>query len=171
MSGRNVAIILINWNSYEFTNDCINSLIQNSYPHFDIIVVDNNSQDGSAANLRSEHPGIILLEASENLGFAGGNNLAIEFAVHNGYEYVLLLNNDTIVEPDFLKHLVCYMDQHPEAGAIQPRIYFNHDRTLLWNGGSSYNRWTGFTTSRRFNKKSNASTRGTFRNPAACCST
>lgn len=138
-----VAIILVNWNSYEFTNDCIYSLKKASYSNFSIVVVDNGSKDGSGQQIAKEHPEIIVLFSPENKGFTGGNNQGFEYAIQNGFDYAMMLNNDTFVEPDFLEHLVQYLDQHPNAGAVQPRIYFNHDRSLLWNGGNGYYKGIG----------------------------
>jgi len=147
-----VAIILVNWNSFEVTNDCIVSLKQINYAAHTIIVVDNGSVDGSGKQLKQIHPEIELIESTTNQGFTGGNNLGFAYALKHGFDYSMLLNNDTFVEPDFLTHLVNYMEQHTNVGVIQPRIHFNHDRTLLWNGGSYYVKWLGFTYTKGINK-------------------
>lgn len=133
-----VAIILVNWNSYDFTNDCIHSLKQVHYPNFKVIVVDNGSADQSGQRLQQEHPEVITLFSPENKGFTGGNNMGFDYAIQQGFDYAMLLNNDTFVEPDFLDHLVEYLETQPQVGAVQPRIYFNHDRSLLWNGGNLF---------------------------------
>lgn len=133
-----VAIILVNWNSYDFTNDCIYSLKKASYPNFKILVVDNGSADQSGQRLQQEHPDVITLFSPENKGFTGGNNIGFEYAIQQGFDYAMLLNNDTFIAPDFLDHLVNYMEAHPETGAVQPRIHFNHNRNLLWNGGTQF---------------------------------
>jgi len=140
---QRVAIILVNWNSFEVTNDCINSLKKTDYPSFEIIVVDNGSTDGSADRLEALHPDIILIRSATNTGFTGGNNLGFRYSLENGFDYSMMLNNDTFVEPDFLTHLVQFMDENPSVGAIQPRIHFNHNREILWDAGSYYNKWLG----------------------------
>jgi hypothetical protein len=140
---KKTAIIIVNWNSFLLTYNCICSLQQMSYHDYDIIVIDNGSADGSGKQLKDHFNNIILIESPTNLGFAGGNNLCIQYAAANGYEYVLLLNNDTFVKEDLVKVLVAYMDEHLSIGAIQPMIYFNHNRNLLWNGGSYFNSWLG----------------------------
>lgn len=145
MSTKRIAIILINWNSFGTTNDCINSLKKVTDPAFDIIVVDNASADGSADRLWEIHPEIILIKSPVNTGFTGGNNIGFEYSMNNGYEYSLMQNNDTFVEPDYLTHLVNHMDNHPETGAVQPRIFYHHDRSLIWDGGSYFNRFLGHT--------------------------
>jgi hypothetical protein len=140
---KRVAIILLNWNSYECTRDCLESLKAMSNEDYDIILVDNNSKDHSGDKLASEYPNLIHLQLYNNLGFTGGNNAGINYSINHNYQYTLLLNNDTFVEPDFLSILVSYLDENPGTGAIQPKIYFNHNRKLLWNGGSWFNPWTG----------------------------
>ena len=92
------AIILVNWNSFDFTNDCIQSLKQASAANFSIIVVDNGSQDESGKRLQDEHPDIIVLFSPDNKGFTGGNNMGFRYAIEHGFTYAMLLNNDTFVE-------------------------------------------------------------------------
>jgi GT2 family glycosyltransferase len=147
-----VAIILVNWNTLDTTLDCIASLKACVYPDFRIIVVDNASTDGSADRIGKMHPDIILIRSETNTGFTGGNNLGFQYSLSNGFDYSLMLNNDTFVEPDFLSILVEHLEQHPETGAVQSRIHLNHDRNLLWNGGSFFNKWTGFAVAKGENK-------------------
>lgn len=139
-----VAIILINWNSFEVTNACIHSLKKSDYPFFTTVVVDNGSMDGSADQLEALHPDIILIRSATNLGFTGGNNLGLRYSLEKGFTYSMMLNNDTFVEPGFLTPLVQFMDETPDCGIIQPRIHFNHNRVLLWDAGSYYNKWLGW---------------------------
>ena len=140
---KKTAIILLNWNSFECTMDCIESLKAISNDDYDIILVDNNSEDHSGDKLAAANLDLIYLKLSDNRGFTGGNNAGISYSLSHNYQYTLLLNNDTFVEPDFLDVLVSYLDENQGTGAIQPQIYFNHNRKLLWNGGSWFNPWTG----------------------------
>lgn len=140
---KKTAIILLNWNSFECTRDCIESLKAIPDEDYDIILVDNNSMDQSVDKLALEYPNLIHIKLASNRGFTGGNNAGISYSLTHNYQYTLLLNNDTFVEPDFLKVLVSYLDENQGTGAIQPKIYFNHNRKLLWNGGSWFNPWTG----------------------------
>ncbi len=147
-----VAIILVNWNSFDVTNDCINSLKESDDGLYTIVLVDNGSTDDSADRLHALHPEVLLIRSLINSGFTGGNNLGLCYSLQQGFEYSLMLNNDTFVEPDFLTRLVQFMDEHPETGIIQPRIHFNHDRNLLWDAGSYYNKWLGRLYTRGFNR-------------------
>lgn len=140
---KETAVILVNWNSFECTRDCIESLKAMPFDDYDIIMVDNDSRDRSGETLASAYPGLIYIQLPDNRGFTGGNNAGLNYSLNHGYKYSLLLNNDTFVEPDFLAILSSYLNKNEGAGAIQPKIYFNHDRQLLWNGGSWFNPWTG----------------------------
>jgi GT2 family glycosyltransferase len=150
---KKLAIILVNWNSYQLTNDTLQSLYQTSYQDYDIICVDNASTDDSLNQLKTNHAGIIILTCDQNTGFTGGNNKGMQYALAHGYAYTLLLNNDVAVESDFLEPLVQALDANENLGAVQPLIYFHHDRTLIWNAGSRYNKWLGLTKTIGYNKK------------------
>ncbi|WP_158855809.1 glycosyltransferase family 2 protein [Lunatibacter salilacus] len=140
-----VAVILVNWNGYAFTSQCIKSLEAVTYTNFHAIVVDNGSTDDSLSRLEEEYTYPIYLKSPENLGFAEGNNLGIRYALEKGYDFILLLNNDTEVEPDFLSHLVDYMVEHPDKnlGVVQPLIMFNHDRKTIWSAGGKFHKASG----------------------------
>jgi len=149
---KKTAVILVNWNSFSLTSDCIESLRSMPYRDYDVIVVDNGSADASGRLLKEKFEDIILIQSGSNLGFTGGNNLGMQYALEHKYVYQILLNNDTFVAPDFLEVLVSYMDEHPETGVIQPLIYFNHNRSLVWNGGSYYQKWLGYAYTRNYNQ-------------------
>jgi GT2 family glycosyltransferase len=142
-----VAIIIVNWNGYELTKACLESLNELRYSNFQLILVDNGSVDGSGEKLKTEFPDITLLISPENIGFTGGNNLGIEWALDHFFDQVLLLNNDTLVEPDFLDPLVSFLEQNSEYGAVQPKIMFEAKRDKLWNAGGGYFNWLEMTWS------------------------
>lgn len=132
-----VAIILLNLNGHEDTRACLESLQEVSYPNCEVIVVDNGSSDDSAARIQVEFPGIQLLRSKENVGFAGGNNLGIGYALDHGAAYVLLLNNDTLVDPNFLSHLVQVAETDSRIGILGPKIFYASEPTLIWFAGGS----------------------------------
>ena len=102
-----VAIIILNWNGWKDTIECLESVFRNTYPNYQVIVVDNGSEGNDADVLEEKYKNYIkVIRNKENLGFCGGNNVGIKDAVKNSSEYVLLLNNDTTVEPNFLDELV-----------------------------------------------------------------
>jgi len=139
-----VALILLNWNTPIHTANCIISLLANGDTSlFDIIVADNGSTDGSLQKLKTQFPDLIFLDNQHNLGFAEGNNKAIQYSIHKGYTHSLLLNNDTEAEEDLVQKLLKHLQDHPEAAAVQPAIYWLHDQTKLWNGAGRYHALTG----------------------------
>jgi GT2 family glycosyltransferase len=117
-----VQVVLLNWNSATDTVRCLDSLRTVTDLPFSVIVVDNGSCDGSADEVARRFPGHTLLRAPRNLGFAGGNNLGIRLALERGARYVLLLNNDTVVTPDFLAPLVAAIEQADDVGAVQSKL-------------------------------------------------
>jgi len=100
-----VIIIVLNWNNAPDTVRCLRSLKQLDYENHRVIVVDNGSSDDSVATIAATHPDITILENGENLGYAGGNSVGIEYALNNGCDYVWLLNDDVTVAPDSLLHM------------------------------------------------------------------
>lgn len=137
-----VAIVVLNWNGWQDTIECLESLRKLNYPNFNVIVVDNGSTDGSAAKIRERAIGRMeLIETGKNLGFAGGNNVGLRHALKDDYEYFWLLNNDTVVHPDALLHLVNRLREKTEAGICGSTILFHDKPDKIWAQGGQYNRW------------------------------
>ncbi|RIW18316.1 glycosyltransferase family 2 protein [Algoriphagus lacus] len=135
---ESVAIILVNWNGYDFTRACLESLSKVDFPDFRVILVDNASQNQEGSRLKKSFPEIELIENSQNLGFAGGNNVGIRYALEQGFSNVMLLNNDTKVEPDFLGQMIRKFNQEPRFGVVQPLILFMHDPKKIWSAGGKW---------------------------------
>jgi len=143
-----VALILLNWNTPVHTANCILSLRQYCDEGlFDLIVADNGSTDDSLALLRAQFPDLTYIENKENLGFAEGNNRGLVYSIENGYKYSLVMNTDTLVDNDLVTCLTAHLDNHLQAAAVQPAIYWMHDKTRLWNGEGSFNKLLGTTSS------------------------
>lgn len=122
-----VYVIILNWNGWRDTAVCLDSLQELHYPNVCTVVVDNGSSDDSEARLRGAYPHVTVLQSGANLGFAGGNNVGIRYALTQGAEYVWLLNNDTYVAPDALDALVARARQTPGVGAVGSALYNAHD--------------------------------------------
>ena len=135
-----VAIIVLNWNGKRDSVACLESLAQLDYPNYDVILVDNGSTDGSAPYLRERFPTILYLEIPHNLGFAGGNNIGMQHALNRGAEFILLLNNDTVVSADLLTRFVHAFDDHPQAGILGANIYLFDQRDTLDHLGGMWNK-------------------------------
>ena len=138
-----VAIILISWNNETDTIDCLRSLEKITYPNYKIFVIDNGSNEESVSKLRPFNIGRVeLIENGQNLGFSGGNNVGIKKALKENFDYVLLLNNDTTVEPNFLEELIKVGESDEKIGVVGPKIYYHGDRTRIWYGGGDFT-WLG----------------------------
>lgn len=133
-----VAIVIVNWNSYEVTRQCLDSLRTITYKNFEAVLVDNGSDDGSGEKLKAEYPEVTLLTNSTNLGFTGGNNRGIQYALDKAHDYIMLLNNDAIATADFLGNLVTTLESDSTISAIQPKIMYDYDRTVIWNAGGRF---------------------------------
>ncbi len=134
-----VATITVNWNGLADTLACLESLRAQDYPNNHVIVVDNGSTDGSADALRKQCDTISLIETGSNLGFTGGNNAGIQSALRQDFDYIYLLNNDTIVEPDSLRELVRAAEAQPEYGILSPVMHYHDRRDEIWFGGATLN--------------------------------
>jgi GT2 family glycosyltransferase len=111
------------------------SLKKVGYSNFQILVIDNGSTDGSVEVLRRAYPDIELIETGDNLGYAGGNNVGLERAVARGADYVVLLNNDTVVDPGFLDTLVDVAERDPQAAFVGPKMLYLDRPDTVWFGG------------------------------------
>lgn len=135
MTGPHVAVLVLNWNGWRDTRACLASVRQLAYPNVSTYLVDNGSTDGSAGRCAVEFPWVRVIRNEDNLGFAGGNNVGIRRALADGADYVLLLNNDTVVEPTMLAHLVSAGEQSAGIGMVGPKIYYESDRRRIWFAG------------------------------------
>jgi GT2 family glycosyltransferase len=193
-----VFIIILNWNGWGDTIECLESLYNISYPNYDVIIVDNNSQDDSLARIRTYATGeeaaksasrpykcrieplcvmnytrreaedtpamtlskrlaeesrfkaskgsFVIIQNERNFGYAEGNNIGMRYALKACADYVLLLNNDTIVDKHFLTELVRAADNDASIGVIGPKIYWCDAPNVIQSAGSRVNFWTGRIT-------------------------
>jgi GT2 family glycosyltransferase len=133
---RSIYPIVVNWNLAQDTIDCVHSLVAAGAQPQQIIVVDNGSTDGSAEQICQVFGEMItLLRSATNLGFAGGNNLALRYALERGAEWLLPINNDTQVAPTFLTELMAAARQHPETSVIGPLILYQAEPDRIWSLG------------------------------------
>lgn len=137
-----VFVVLINYKGCRDTLSCLASLRQLRGPTAHLVVVDNGSGDGSAEALRAERD-VAVIALGENRGFAGGCNVGMQHAFDEGADYVWLLNNDTIVRPDTLDHLLRAARSRPEIDFIGSWIVHEADPGRLWFGGGTYRWLTG----------------------------
>ncbi|TNE98596.1 MAG: glycosyltransferase family 2 protein, partial [Deltaproteobacteria bacterium] len=131
-----VAVTILNWNGFEDTLECIESLEKSTFDDFKIFVIDNGSTDDSLEKLRALGDRIYLIENEKNDGFAGGANKIVKLAVRAGAEFIFLLNNDTTVDPECLSKL---LEAHTRLGEVDlvlaPRMYYYDSPEEIWHDG------------------------------------
>jgi len=188
-----VYILILNWNGWADTIECLESVFHNDYAKFKVIIADNDSQDGSLEHIKAWADGhlevltnknnpllnhifppvpkpisyveydykerreeftaadnnkdLILIQTGANLGFAGGNNIGLKYALANDdFKYVWLINNDTVIKRDALSQLVLRMENSVKVGIIgSTLLYYSNPQIIQALGGAKYNKWFGTT--------------------------
>lgn len=135
-----VVAVVLNWCGFEVTAACLESLLGTMYARLEILLVDNGSPDGSGPRLRQRFPDVPYLQTGENLGYAGGNNRGIDWALERGADFVLVINNDTVADPEAVSKLVEAADADARAGAVSPKILFHDEPEKIWFGGGRLSR-------------------------------
>ena len=130
-----VYILILNWNGGRDTIECVESCLRLMYDNYHVLVIDNGSEDDSLARLRERFPYLEMIQNGENLGFAGGNNAGIRHALARGADYLWLLNNDTVVEPETLSELVKAAEDATSPGIVGSKIYYYDRPDHVWFAG------------------------------------
>lgn len=126
MKPPKVSIVILNWNGYQDTISCLESINKLVITNFELeaIVVDNASSNNSVDKIRKNFPKIKIIKNRTNLGFAEGNNVGIRSAIENGADYILVLNNDTILDKNLVLEFLKSAQKHNKAGVLTAKIYF-----------------------------------------------
>ena len=139
-----VFIIILNWNRLKDILDCLESVYQMDYENYEVIVVDNNSEDGSLETIKERYTKAKIIKNKQNLGFAGGNNVGIQNSLENGADYVWLLNNDATCARDCLSKIVEAAEHAEQIGLVTPVVYY-HEKPDKPQFAGSYIDWEKFT--------------------------
>lgn len=143
-----VCCIVLTWNDRANLLACLESLSKVTYRNMEIVVSDNGSTDGSIEAVRADYPGLTLIENGENLRWSGGNNVGIEYAMKSGADYIILLNNDTLFDPEIISELVEAGESDPSIGVLGPKIYYHSEPDILWFAGGEVSLWRGLVKHR-----------------------
>jgi GT2 family glycosyltransferase len=131
-----VYIVILNWNGKEDTLQCLHSVQEVDYSRYRVLVVDNASDDGSVDAIRAAFPAVELVVNESNLGFAAGNNEGMRYALQRGADCLLLLNNDTRVDPKVLTALVRACEANPALGLASPKVYYFDRPQVIYYAGA-----------------------------------
>lgn len=142
MTQPRVITVVLNTNRKSDTLACLESLAQTRYSHHETIVLDNHSTDGSLPAIRAAFPSVEMIELSENHGYAGNNNVGIRAALERNADWVLVLNEDTILDPDCLAELIRIGESDSRIGMVGPMVYhFDEPDTIQSAGGLLRSGW------------------------------
>ena len=135
---QKVAIIIVNWNGHKLLNDCFYAVYSQTYQNFDVYFVDNGSKDNSVSFVLENFPKTKIIKLKYNTGFAKGNNEGIKEAFKDkNINYIVCLNNDTIVEKNWLEELIKTAEGDEQIGAVSSKAYFN-DNVTIQNAGLEF---------------------------------
>jgi protoporphyrinogen oxidase/GT2 family glycosyltransferase len=133
-----VIAVVLSWNNYKDTQECLRTLGTSDYPELRTILVDNGSEDGTPDRVRQEFPNVTIIENGRNLGVPAGYNVGFTQAIKQGADYVLMLNNDVAVPPDMVSALVRIAEGDAETGIVMPKILYYGSDTEVWSSGGKY---------------------------------
>lgn len=156
MKNKKVIIVIVTYNGRHYLPDCLGSVFRQKYPKnlFKVIVVDSNSSDSTVGYIKENYPEIKVILNRENVGFAKGNNQGYLLAKKTDAEYLVLLNQDTIVEPNWLERLVDLAEQDENIGAVQAKLLLYPEKQLINSFGNSIH-FLGFAFCNCYRAKDN----------------
>ena len=147
-------IILLNYNNWQDTIECVHSLNKSGVSSSNIIIIENCSTDNSKDKLNEQVPDVKVIHSNKNLGFTGGNNVGIKYAFENNFDYAIVLNNDTIVESEnAITNLIDEMDKNPGITLGTGRIYYYPEKDKIWYDGGRVIKWRAAEEHFNFRKK------------------
>lgn len=141
MSLEPIFVVMVNWNLKEYTVACVESIVTAGIPLEQIVIVDNGSTDGSIDTFNTRFPSLTQICLGENKGFTGGMNVGIRHALEQGAASVLLLNNDTVLDPGMIDAFLAADSQLDNPGILAPAIYYYDDPERVWRLGEIRYRW------------------------------
>ncbi len=130
-----ISVVVVNWNGRHLLAECLDALLAQTLPPSEILLVDNGSQDGSVEWVERHYPQVTLLPQAENLGFARGNNVALERVKT---PYVALINNDAVAAPDWLEQLHAALEANPQAGSAASKMLIYDEPRIIDRAGDGY---------------------------------
>ena len=167
MINSKVAVIIVNWKKYDITSSCIESILNSTNSNFKIILVDNESDNKKVKNFKYRNE-IKIIQNKKNEGFSKANNIGIDYALKNNYDYTILINNDTIVEKNLIEVLL-KTAQAKNFSVVQPLI-LKYSGKEIWNAGGRINYFFGnFITRKKVGNSLNSSHELTEWLTGCCC--
>ncbi len=133
-----IVTVILTYNHYEDTQECLHSVLALQGPQAQVVLVDNGSSDGTPARVRQEFPAVHVIENGQNLGVPAGYNVGFQYAMDSGADYILMLNNDTILPADMLTELLSVAEKDPQTGVVMPKVLYHGASDKVWSSGGRY---------------------------------
>ena len=152
-----VYILILNWNEKDLTIDCLKSLANVIYDNYKILIVDNGSNDNSVNMIKNQYPNVEILQLEKNVGYAAGNNAGFDHIKNNNPDYVIFLNNDTTVDPNFIEPLIKPLIENSDIYQSVPKIFYADYSKTIWYAGGKVNLWLGLVSHKGIRKEDNNS--------------
>lgn len=146
-------IVIVNYVNWKYTIECVESLLKANVPRNNILIIDNASPNDSFYQLSKLYSEIQMIQNSENLGFPTANNIGIKLALQGNYDYVIFLNNDTIVDKNAISKLLNEMEKHSKVSIGTGRIFFYPSINKLWYDGGKLVNWRGLAIHNNYDKE------------------
>ena len=134
-----IKVLILNWNGKDLLKPCLDSVIAIDYPNFSVIVIDNGSTDGSLDMITNNYPDVEILSLDKNYGFSGGYNRYLKQLKDESSEYLMLLNNDTVVDSDILNSFINAKEQFGDNQIYSGKIYYLDNAEIIWYAGGKVN--------------------------------
>lgn len=138
---HSVCVIVTAWNQVDKTIPCLESVQAQTFENISILLVNNGSEDETVEQVSQKFPTVDILNLPKNLGPTGGYNAGFRRAIANQFDYIFLLNNDTLLAPDCIATLVAEAETSPDIGLVMPKIYYAFEPQRIWSIGGWANRW------------------------------
>jgi GT2 family glycosyltransferase len=152
-----VHIVILNWNGKDLTIDCLKSLANVIYDNYKILIVDNGSNDNSVNMIKNQYPNVEILQLEKNVGYAAGNNAGFDHIKNSNPDYVIFLNNDTTVDPNFIEPLIKPLIENSDIYQSVPKIFYADYSKTIWYAGGKVNLWLGLVSHKGIRKDDNNS--------------
>jgi len=133
-----VTAVVLAWNNYEDTHECLETILASNYSNLEIILVDNGSEDNTPERVRKNFPDVTVIENGRNIGVPAGYNVGFSQALKTNTEYILMLNNDVALHPDMVSELIDVAESQPETGIVMPKVLYYGKDDEVWSSGGKY---------------------------------
>jgi protoporphyrinogen oxidase/GT2 family glycosyltransferase len=133
-----VTAVVLAWNNYDDTHECLETILASNYSNLEIILVDNGSEDNTPERVRKNFSDVTVIENGRNIGVPAGYNVGFSHALKTNTEYILMLNNDVALHPDMVTELIDVAESQPETGIVMPKVLYYGKEDEVWSSGGKY---------------------------------